>query len=229
MQHAACTQLLYNLPLIIKDTSLFCTTARNNNFVIVLFGKVTQGHYKWGCSSHRTCLTSYQLFVVTMSPPCTVSQVHTTHYRVYYVILRSLPVSTITFELQTVCAVQFVSVNVNVIRPMGDLYTHNRKASNALCTLVGVKWETRNESFSSPGENCQRNVTDLAGSLITSSRPPSQTMMGWDTSHCEVAVYELPVEILKAAFNFLMPVSTQKRSALEATENASTENASTNL
>jgi len=39
---------------------------------------------------------------------------------------------------------------------------------NALCTLV------EQEMFSSPGEKCQRNVTDLAGSLITSSRPPGR-------------------------------------------------------
>jgi len=30
------------------------------------------------------------------------------------------------------------------------------------------------EKFSGPGENCQRNVTDLAGSLVTSSRPPGR-------------------------------------------------------
>ena len=39
---------------------------------------------------------------------------------------------------------------------------------NALCTLV------EQEMFSSPGEKCQRNVTDLAGSLVTSSRPPGR-------------------------------------------------------
>ena len=51
-----------------------------------------------------------------------------------------------------------------------DLYrlAHNRKASNALCTLV------EREKFSSCGANCQRNVTDLAGSLVTSSRPPGR-------------------------------------------------------
>jgi len=31
--------------------------------------------------------------------------------------------------------------------------------------------KTRKEKLSGPGENCQRNVTDLAGSLVTSSRP----------------------------------------------------------
>jgi len=45
---------------------------------------------------------------------------------------------------------------------------HNHKASNALCTVV------KREKFSGPGKNCQRNVTDLAGSLVTSSRPPGQ-------------------------------------------------------
>jgi len=30
--------------------------------------------------------------------------------------------------------------------------------------------KTREEKFSSPGENCQRNVTDVAGSLVASSR-----------------------------------------------------------
>ena len=44
---------------------------------------------------------------------------------------------------------------------------HNRKASNALC-------KTRKEKFPGPGENCQRNLTDLAGSLVTSSRPPGR-------------------------------------------------------
>ena len=39
----------------------------------------------------------------------------------------------------------------------------NRKASNALCT--------RKEKFSGPGEKFYRNMTDLAGSLVTSSRP----------------------------------------------------------
>jgi len=34
--------------------------------------------------------------------------------------------------------------------------------------------KTRKEKFSGPGENCPRNVTDLAGSLVTSSRPPGQ-------------------------------------------------------
>ena len=43
---------------------------------------------------------------------------------------------------------------------------HNRKASNALCILV--------KRVSDPGENCQRNLTDLADSLVTSCRPPGQ-------------------------------------------------------
>ena len=32
----------------------------------------------------------------------------------------------------------------------------------------------RTEKFAGPGENCQRNVTDLAGSLVTSCRPPGR-------------------------------------------------------
>ena len=47
---------------------------------------------------------------------------------------------------------------------------HNRKAANALCAPVKRKKET----FSGRGENCQRNVTDLAGSLVTSSRSPGR-------------------------------------------------------
>jgi len=46
---------------------------------------------------------------------------------------------------------------------------HNRKVSNVLCTIV-----KREKKFSGPGKNCQRNATDLAGSLVTSSRPPGQ-------------------------------------------------------
>jgi len=34
--------------------------------------------------------------------------------------------------------------------------------------------KTRKEKFSGPGENCQRYVTDLAGSLVTSCRPPGR-------------------------------------------------------
>ena len=30
----------------------------------------------------------------------------------------------------------------------------------------------KREKFSGPGENCQKNATDLTGSLVTSSRPP---------------------------------------------------------
>jgi len=39
----------------------------------------------------------------------------------------------------------------------------------ALGTLV-----KREKKFSGTGENCQRNVMDLAGSLVTSSRPPGR-------------------------------------------------------
>jgi len=50
--------------------------------------------------------------------------------------------------------------------------------------------KTRKEKFSDPGENCQQNVTDLAGSLVTSSRPPGRTQRRPDdrTSNAGVAV-----------------------------------------
>jgi len=50
--------------------------------------------------------------------------------------------------------------------------------------------KTRKEKFSGPGENCQRNVSDLAGSLVTSSRPPGQPQKRPDdqTSNAGVAV-----------------------------------------
>jgi len=53
---------------------------------------------------------------------------------------------------------------------IADLYrlAHNRKASNVLCTLV------KRERFLDPDENCQRNLADRAGSLVTSSRPPGR-------------------------------------------------------
>jgi len=55
--------------------------------------------------------------------------------------------------------------------PIVDLYiAHNRKASNALSTLV--KEETK--SFQVPAKTVERNVTDLAGSLVTSCRPPGR-------------------------------------------------------
>ena len=50
--------------------------------------------------------------------------------------------------------------------------------------------KTRKEKFSGPGENCQMNVTDLAGSLVTSSRPPGRLQKRPDdrTSNAGVAV-----------------------------------------
>jgi len=62
---------------------------------------------------------------------------------------------------------------------------HNRKASNALCTLV--KWEKK---FSGPSKDCQRNVTDVAGSLVTSTRPLGRLKKRPDdrTSNSGVAV-----------------------------------------
>ena len=55
---------------------------------------------------------------------------------------------------------------------------------NALCTLV------KREKFSGPGENDQRYVTDLAGSLVTISRPPGRPQKRPDdrTSNAGVAV-----------------------------------------
>ena len=49
---------------------------------------------------------------------------------------------------------------------------------------------TRKEQFSGRGENCQRNVTDLAGSLVTSSRSPGrlQKRPGDRTCNAGVAV-----------------------------------------
>ena len=40
------------------------------------------------------------------------------------------------------------------------------------CAVYASK--TRTEKFSGRGENCQRNVTDLARSLVTSCRPPGR-------------------------------------------------------
>ena len=50
--------------------------------------------------------------------------------------------------------------------------------------------KTRKEQFSGPVENCQRNVTDLAGSLVASSRPPGRLQKRPDdrTSNAGVAV-----------------------------------------
>ena len=50
--------------------------------------------------------------------------------------------------------------------------------------------KTRIEQFSGRGENCQRNVTDLAGSLVTSFRPPGRLQKRPDdrTTNAGVAV-----------------------------------------
>ena len=40
--------------------------------------------------------------------------------------------------------------------------------------LMRCASKTRKAKFSGRGENCQRNVTDLAGSLVTSCRPPGR-------------------------------------------------------
>ena len=49
---------------------------------------------------------------------------------------------------------------------------------------------TRKQQFSGSGENCERNATDLAGSLVTSSRPPGRLQKRPDdrTSNAGVAV-----------------------------------------
>ena len=52
-----------------------------------------------------------------------------------------------------------------------DYTAHNRKASNVLCTLV----ERENNSFQVPAKTATKErVTDLAGSLVTSSGPAIQ-------------------------------------------------------
>jgi len=49
---------------------------------------------------------------------------------------------------------------------------------------------TRKEKFSGPGNNCQKNVTDVAGSLVTSSKPPGRPQKRPDdrTSNASVVV-----------------------------------------
>jgi len=60
--------------------------------------------------------------------------------------------------------------------------------------------KTRKEEFSGPGENCQRNVTDLAGSLVTSSRPSGRIHKRSDdrTSNAGVAVGLRTADVLLA-------------------------------
>jgi len=43
--------------------------------------------------------------------------------------------------------------------------------------------KTRKEKFSGPGANCQRNVTDLASSLVTSSRPDKSPVSAGEEYH----------------------------------------------
>ena len=57
-------------------------------------------------------------------------------------------------------------------RTRTDTDTHRPMASTADAYHRAVK--TKKEKFSGLGENCQRNVTDLAGSMVTSSRPPGR-------------------------------------------------------
>jgi len=65
------------------------------------------------------------------------------------------------------------------------LFNASVVASYVLCTLV-----EREKKFSGHGGNCQRNVTDLAGSLVTSSRPPGRLQKRPDdrTQNAGVAV-----------------------------------------
>ena len=58
----------------------------------------------------------------------------------------------------------FVNVSISV--------SSSRNAFVALCTLYAST--TSKEKFSGPDENCQRTVPDLAGSLVTSCRPPGR-------------------------------------------------------
>jgi len=62
---------------------------------------------------------------------------------------------------------------------------HNRNASNALCTLV----EREKTSFQIITK-CQKNVSDLEGSLVTCFRPPGhpQKRPGNRTSNAGVVV-----------------------------------------
>jgi len=50
--------------------------------------------------------------------------------------------------------------------------------------------KTRKEKFAGPGENCHKNVMDLAGSLVTSYRPPGWLQKRRDdrTSNADVVV-----------------------------------------
>ena len=58
---------------------------------------------------------------------------------------------------------------VDLYRPRG--LAHNRKASSALSTLV----ERENNSFQVPAKTATKErVTDLAGSLVTSSGPATE-------------------------------------------------------
>ena len=60
----------------------------------------------------------------------------------------------------------YLKVNVNV----NSRFTSQRIIAKPPMRRVYAS-KTRKEKLSGPGENCRRKVTDLAGSLITSSRP----------------------------------------------------------
>ena len=88
---------------------------------------------------------------------------------------------------QSVCASVSLLVSVNVNVNVNSRFTW-RKASRVLCTLV--KQENLERKVFRSRRNCQRNVTDLAGSLVTSSRPPGRLQRRPDdrTSNAGVAV-----------------------------------------
>ena len=74
-----------------------------------------------------------------------------------------------------------MSVSMSIV----DYTAHNRKASNVLCTLV----ERENNSFQVPAKTATKErVTDLAGSLVTSSGPAIQKRRDDRTWNAGVAV-----------------------------------------
>ena len=65
--------------------------------------------------------------------------------------------------------------HVNVIVNSRFIQRINAKPLCAMCTS-----RTRKEKFSSHDENCQKNMSDLEDSLVTSSRPLGQTQKKHD-------------------------------------------------
>jgi len=63
----------------------------------------------------------------------------------------------------------------------------------------------RKEKLSGPGENRQRNVTDFAGSLVTTSKPPCQPQKDPITEHrMPVSQYE---QLMTAGGPKMLPTS----------------------